>query len=402
MKILHINSSDLGGGAEQFAKDMVDRQATSQLFVNKKQTSVRKVHAIKRTWLSYGLQFIDDALYNLIQRKQLTNLGVLYPLHGTYSFLQKQPCYHEADIIHLHNIHQDYFDLDALVSISKEKPIVWTLHDMWCFTGGEVYTFENDDFKQGNAITPYKKYYPLYNPVIDLRKAFLNKKREIYSALNGQVVFVPVSHWLGNCLKEAYVSRPEMQVEVIHNGVDTSVFKNHNHRNWCVPKVLFFNNTSNPFKGTALFRKIVDQINGQFELMVVGPPLDCQRHYELISPTYDRGALNRLYNQVDILVFPSEAENFPLTVLEAMAAGVMLVASDTGGIPEQVSNECGRLFISGKAESLKGTLEEVLKWPLSRIREMGKHAEEKVLQEFTETIMHNRYRKLYQQLIKKA
>ena len=99
--------------------------------------------------------------------------------HFTYKKLKDNPYYKECDIVHLHNIHGSYFDIESLLLIAKDKYIVWTLHDMWIMTGGEAYTFENNNYQTGIGTTPYIANYPLNNPVIDRRQHFLQKKKSI-------------------------------------------------------------------------------------------------------------------------------------------------------------------------------------------------------------------------------
>src|SRR5437868_2451712 len=118
MKILHVNTFDRGGGAEDFSFDFVHESG------------------------------FDCTL--MVKSK--------------FSKLKRHRAYKEADIIHLHNIHGGFFDISAFAKIAREKKIVWTLHDMWFLTGGEAYTFGNENFKKGIGHTPFGEYYPLKSP----------------------------------------------------------------------------------------------------------------------------------------------------------------------------------------------------------------------------------------------
>ncbi|GAA4848505.1 glycosyltransferase [Algivirga pacifica] len=392
MNILHINTADQGGGAEQFALDMLKQSSGKDaLFVKKKKGNVPGVFLLKRTFLSKLLEGVDSVLKKFFNHTLFTDLGVLYPVHGTYQFLKNTPQYQEADIIFLHNIHSDYFDLDALVAIGREKEVVWVLHDMWVVTGGEVYTLDSEQYKTGDAKTLYKHLFACQNPLVDRRQKYMERKKEVFQEVQEKLTFIPVSNWLKDCLLSAYTIPDRAKIHVIQNGIDTNVFRNKKHRDWEIPRILFFN-SSNPYKGAELFSSLAAQIEGSFELFVIGAPVEGVEKQQVFDPIRDRDALNDFYNQVDIMVFPSIAENFSLMVLEAMAAGVLVVGNHIGGIVEQLSDDRGVTF-QGR-EDLKHQLEELLQRPLEDIRRQATEASEYVQQHWSEEKMREAYLKL--------
>ena len=200
ISVLHINYSDSFGGAEQFSYDFVHSSILKcNLIVYKKTTTSNRVTELPKNILDHGILFLDKVLYKIGVRKQLKKIfftGEVY--NFTYRKLKNIKEYQQADIIHLHNIHGGYFDLMALEKIALDKPIVWTMHDMWGITGGEAHTFECDNYKRGVAKTPYLNVYPLNNPLIDLRQYYLRKKKKLYNIISKRIVFVPASYWLEN------------------------------------------------------------------------------------------------------------------------------------------------------------------------------------------------------------
>lgn len=442
MKILHINTYDKGGGAEQFAFDFVhhnfdefDSSIETKLLVKRKKTNSNKVEILPRPLLSHTLEKIDKGFHKLIKHTFFSDLSVLKKLHFTFENLQKNEFYQKADAIHLHNIHYDFFDFFDLIKIAKQKPIIWTLHDMWAMTGGEAYTFDNENFKKGIGKTPYQVFHPLLNPIIDRRQNYLEQKKRIYFAINHlkgnekhNFVFVPVSNWLATCLKESYVYLDKkyaesksyesirftnnISIQTIQNGIDTTIFKNLNQRNWNTKRILFFN-SDNPYKGAALFETLIPKLNQDkttdFELFVVGKELSKTVLHSFsntskikithLKPIYDRQKMNELYNSVDILVFPSRAENFSLLVLEAMAAGVFILGSTAGGIKEQLANQRGILFENENQKDLLYKINLVLNMPLEEIREKGKTASLFVNANWSVEKMRLKYLKLYHQIL---
>lgn len=433
MKILHINTYDKGGGAEQFALDFVQydfekigRNIDTKLLVKRKKTTSHKVEVLPRPLVSHLLEKVDKGFYKLTNHTFFSDWSVLKKIHFTFENLQKSQFYQEADIIHLHNIHYDFFDFNDLLKIAKQKPIIWTLHDMWAITGGEAYTFDNENFKKGIGKTPYKAFHPLLNPIIDRRQNYLEQKKQVFSSINElegtekhNFVFVPVSNWLKECLENAYVFpnkekevSKNIAIQTIQNGIDTTIFKNLNQRNWHTKRILFFN-SDNPYKGAILFENIIPQLNAQkethFELVVVGKELSksvldafstpSKIKLTHLKPIYDREKMNELYNSVDILVFPSRAENFSLLVLEAMAAGIFIIASTAGGIKEQLAHNRGILFENGNQNDLLTTFNLVMNMPLEEIRQKGKRASLFVRENWNVEKMREKYIQLYQEII---
>ena len=400
IKVLHINSLDSYGGAAQVANDLMSATRTeNKLLVKFKISDRREVIPLSRISFSDLLFLVIDKIRSLrgIRLSFRVKLGIGDSFNGTYRKLSKIKAYREADIVHLHNIHGGYFDLSALLRIAREKKVVWTLHDMWIMTGGEAYTFDNENYKHGIAKTPYIKFYPLSDPLLDLRSYYMKKKKRIYARLGRALTIVPVSYWLERCLRESYVYNDKLQVQTIHNGINLEIFRNRNQRTWKTPRILFFN-LDNPFKGSHLFTGILPDIDWNFELFLVGDKIKDftpKRHYRFLE---SRSQLAEVYNEVDILVFPSLAENLALTVMEAMSCGVCVVASDTGGLPEILTAESGDLFESGNAGSLLSKIRTTLQ-NLGATREKGLAAERRVKEHFDLNACARNYEKLYEALV---
>lgn len=403
LKILHINSSDEGGGAEDFALSMLnDSDINAKLIVGIKHTTSEKVFSFHQNYLDKTFLLCDKVLWKTGYKKPFKNIfSITECLNYTYSKLSHLKEYIEADIIHLHNIHGSYFDLKALENISNEKPIVWSLHDMWAMTGGEAFTFENENYKNGLGVTPYKKNHPLLNPIIDRRQHFLELKKHIYSKIAEKTVFVPGSHWLSDCLKSAFVWNNRMQINMIHESIDTTIFCNKGLRNWHTPRVLIIN-SNNPFKGCEVFKELFQKINGNFELYVIGETIAISKKNILVKQVpylNNKANLIELFNNIDILVFPSKAENFALTTLMAMSCGVCVLASDIGGLSEQLQNRNGILFNPYNIEDISSKFDFAIN-NISQTREIGKTASNTVKQKYDIKEMMMKYKHLYFNLLK--
>jgi len=401
MKILHIGRSDIKGGAQQFAFDLVINNPDCKLLVSKKFTvNEERVFLFKRLKFDGFVEFLNSFPGKFgITRTIKMFLGAQDEWNSTKVRLSNMDIFKEADIIHLHNIHGGYFDIKSLAWIAKQKPIIWTLHDMWALTGGEIHTFEHMGYKIGDAKTPYLNKYPLNKPLLDRRTSFLNLKKRLYQEIGNSITFVPVCGWLEKALKESYVYNNKININTIYNGIDISIFKNENNRTWKLPRILIIN-TGIYLKGAHIFEASLDLLKDKFEIYALGKNMAVNnyqvKHFDFIQ---DRKLLADMFNQVDILVFPSLADTFPLTILEAMSCGVCIIASDVGGIPEMIPDESyGFIFKSENKEGLASAISHAVN-DLNKVRGMGKKGAYLVAEKFSFNKMLSKYNNLYRSVI---
>lgn len=393
MKVLHINYSDEGGGAEQFSYHL-HLSTPGSKYLSHYSLMRNNSYVLPENSYTRLISVINVFIRKISRFRSINHLsGYLDSGHFFYSRLKRMPVYRECDIVHLHNVHGGWFDLGAIAKIDKEKSIVWTLHDMWSFTGGEAYTFDNENYKIGNAITPFAGNYPLRDPLFEKRPYYLKKKKEIYKTLQN-TVFVPVSAWLEACFRSSFVYHPQLQLHLIKNGIDLSVYNMEKRRDSIKPRVLYFNSAS-PFKGAGMARATLKEYGEACEIFVIGKKPETINNYQWLGERIsDRNELSSVYQSVDILLFPSLAENMPLTVLEAMACGVCVIANPVGGIPEIIRDgETGYLASELDQDKFSFALGKAL---ASDYREVGQKANSFVAENHSWTAMVEEYKKLYE------
>lgn len=403
LKVIHFNTYDVGGGAEDFTFDFLlnDSLFDACLLVKSKKSSSEKVVELPLNFFDRILIQVDKILWKIGVQKTIKQIfSISEELNFTYDKISRIKEYQTADIVHLHNIHGGYFDLSALVSIAKDKPIVWSFHDMWAMTGGEAYTFENENFKKGIATTPYDHLHPLNGPLIDRRQHHMEKKRRVFKKIAKRLYIIPGSTWLAECARSSYVFNSNFYVDVIHESIDISIYKNNNQRIWHIPRILIIN-TTNPYKGGALFKEILPIFKGLYDLHVIGNKLTstCCAREIIYHPYLNKQELSQLFNGVDILIFPSKAENFSLTVLAAMSCGVCVLGAASGGIKEQLMDNNGVLFeyndVPGILIALKNSIEN-----LTETRAIGQRASMTVNAKYNTKIMYEKYNHLYNNIVK--
>ena len=282
----------------------------------------------------------------------------------------------KPDIIHLHNIHGYYFNSKVLFEyLSKlDIPIVWTFHDCWSFTGHCAH-FDYigcEKWKTGCYSCPLKKTYPA-SYVFDRSKINYKEKKKLFNSVENLTI-VPVSNWLGDLVKESFLS--SNAIKVIHNGIDINTFKPSTNIQEIREKfglkdefiVLGLSSVWNKSKGLDDFINLSTKLDSKVKLILVG--LSQQQIDDLpnnifgISRTENINQLVDIYSMADLFLNLSYQETFGLTTAEALSCGTPALVYNATACPEVVSDDTG--FIVEK-----GDLDSVIK-VINEVREKGK------------------------------
>ena len=251
---------------------------------------------------------------------------------------------YDPDVIHLHNIHGYYINIAILFDYLKTcgKKIIWTLHDCWSFTGHCVYFdyVDCDKWKTGCFECPQKKEYPArIGP--DMSRTKYMKKKRIFTGIPNMTLVTP-SQWLANLLQDSYMK--EYDVKVIHNGVDTEVFRpvesRIKERYSCADKKVILGVAAiwDKRKGLSSFIELSKKLDDTYQLILVGLTQEQIKSLPAniigIEHTNSVKELVELYSVAEIFVNPTLEDNYPTTNIEAIACGIPVVTYDTGGSPE--------------------------------------------------------------------
>ena len=275
--------------------------------------------------------------------------------HATKEFIKKIEEF-KPDIIHLHNIHGYYVNIEILFNYLKQHPEIkkiWTLHDCWAFTGHCPY-FEYEKCEQWKTecqecvrTNEYPKSF------IDFCNRNFKKKKELFSNIENLVLVSP-SQWLCNLLKESFLNK--YKCIVINNGVDTSVFKptpsDIKQQYGIEDKKIILGVASvwEKRKGLDSFLELAKQQDNEYQIVLIG--LNSKQIKQLpsniigINRTENVQELVKWYSAADIYFNPTLEDNYPTTNLEAIACGTPVVTFDTGGSPE--SGFYGKIILNNK------------------------------------------------------
>jgi glycosyltransferase involved in cell wall biosynthesis len=331
------------------------------------------------------------------------------PAFGSDFFPQKVAAA-RPDIVHLHWVAGDFLRIENLSKFGK--PIVWSLHDMWAFTGGCHYDASCGRYVDRCGACP-QLHSQMEN---DLSRSVWMRKEKSWAEL--PITVVTPSRWLADCAKASSLFR-SARVEVIPYGLDLEIYRP-SDRNVAreilnLPRdkrlILFgaVKATGVPRKGfgflqSALNKLSKDAVRDNTALVVFGasrppdePDLKFETHF--MGRVQDDVHLALIYSAADVFVAPSLQDNLPNTVMESLACGTPVVAFDTGGIPDMIEHKAnGYLAKALDPDDLAQGLEWILNDP-ERAGRLGAAGRKKALTEYPLSLQAERYLKLYTDLL---
>ena len=314
--------------------------------------------------IGYGRDCTEDLPYNIkIGSKLHVYLHVLktrlFDLQGfgskkvTKSFLRKVKKF-QPDIIHLHNIHGSYINIELLFEFIKENkiPTIWTLHDCWSFTGHCSYYSNVNCYKWETMCYDcvQKKCYPASILVDNSTNNFKHKK-EIFNGVQNLTI-TTVSQWLKDEVSRSFLSN--YIIRVIPNGIDLSQFKpiksNFRKKHQLSDKIILLGVASiwDDRKGLGLFNELAECLEEKYQIVLVGIT---EKQKRLVSSkiitiprTNNVKELVKIYTASDMLLNLSKEETFGLVTLEALACGTMVITNRYTANPELVDDTCGLIL----------------------------------------------------------
>lgn len=384
MKVLHVNTFDDGGGAARAAmrlhKGLRDQGVDSRFLTIKPSTSEAGVFSPLGKGQQLAALVKRHAAMRIAALQKTPTNPVIHSLGLFPSGLGRWINASDVDVVNLHWVCAEALSLGEIARI--EKPIVWTMHDMWPFMGAEHY----DDLDlPGRWRSPYaaaSRPASYRGPDID-RFTWARKAR---AWGNKSFHLVAPSHWLAACAKESALMGRQSCV-VIHNPLDTAAFapvdRTEARRLLGLPvdrKLILFGAlgaTSDLRKGYDLLVAALREFEtlyggGDAEVLVFGGPrsgeipgIGLKGHF--LGSFHDELSLRVVYSAADVFVAPSRQDNLPNTVVEATACGVPTVAFDIGGMSDIVTDgETGVLAPPFDTVALATGIHRLLETPVAR------------------------------------
>lgn len=409
MKILHFTSGALNGGAARGA--YVLHQRLRMLGVDSMFVSSGRNNPDEE-----GLLNLNDSFLKSLKFSFLSGRGglakALYFRRSPSLFsggmggidLTQLKEYRDADIIHLHWI----TGMVSLKSIKKiDKPLVWTLRDMWPFTGGCHYSMDCDRYKKSCGGCPQLGS----NREEDLSRTNFDKKKNLLPA---DIRPIGISKWITACANQSPIFEG-VGVETIYNNIDIEVFfpddKVSLREKLAIPrgsKVILIgaNSVKDFYKGFDLFSKALDYLPAQDTIIVAFGRTPISLHEAKGIRVLNLGFVNsderlrEIYSAADVFVAPSRMDAFGKTVAEALACGTPVVCFDTCGPSEIVVHK-----VTGyKASAFDSVdLAKGISWVLEQNQEVSARMRSasinRVRKHFNSEIIAKQYLGLYREML---
>jgi glycosyltransferase involved in cell wall biosynthesis len=355
-KILIISANDLIGGAGRAAFRLhqglgkSDRLA-SQMLVQDKQSDYESV---------VGKSSVSGTNKMILGFRQVLGQAPLklYPQQKSYfspAWLPEKLAQTidqiNPDVINLHWVNNSFLRIETLAQFNR--PIIWTLHDMWPFTGGCHYSGDCHGYESICGACPELTSHKQK----DLSHWIWKRKAKAWQNLN--LTIVSPSKWLARCAQASALFK-HLPIEVIANGFNLDVYQPTDQtiarsiiglpQN---KKIILFGSliaTKDPRKGFHLLKPAIEQLSKQYghqddvEIVIFGasrpsnpPDLGFKCHY--LGSFSDDITLSLIYAAADVFILPSTQDNLPNTIIEAMASGTPCVAFNIGGMPDMIDHK---------------------------------------------------------------
>lgn len=364
MRVVHVSWSDFTGGAARAAVRLhdalqaagvdswmlvADKQGDDPRVVRHRPAS--RLHRVLRRWLRPPLERAWTA--RLARGEPLLSMN-LVPTGILDAAWAMRP-----DVV---NLHWTGFETASIEEIGRwQGPTVWTLHDMWAFSGASHY-----DRDEAGAVW---QAGPGPGTAWRERMTWARKARAWRSA---RFEFVTPSRWLAGCVARSALFRGR-RAEVIPNPIDLDRFRPRGaaaarERLGLPPDrpLLGFGavgGLQDPRKGADLLKAALRELPAGLRqrrplLCVFGqarpaapPDMPCEVHW--LGRIDDEGLMPLIYSALDVMLVPSVMDNLPLTGIEAQACGCPVVTFDATGLPEVVEHrQTGYCASAGSAAAL--------------------------------------------------
>ena len=411
MKILIVNTSDIQGGAARAAyrlhQALLASGIDSQMLVQSKKSDDYTVISLVNSKFQKGINLLRPSIDQIPVKFYKNRTKTLFsPSWIGFNNIVDKINEIAPDIVHLHWICGGMIKIEEIAKI--KVPIVWSLHDMWVFTGGCHYDEECGRYeKECGRCTVLGS-----NNANDLSRKTFKRKQKAFNTKQ-DITIIGLSKWLNECSKNSTLLKDKKHIN-LPNPIDTTTFKSFDKEKarelWSLPKdkklVLFgaMGATSDLRKGFKELSEALKLLNLKDIVFVVfgssepqnAPDFKFKTHY--IGHLHDDVSLVTLYNAVDVMIVPSLQENLSNAIMESLSCATPVVAFDVGGNSDMIEHQKnGYLAKALDTDDLKNGIEWIL--DNENYDELCKNARNKVLQEFESKVVAKEYIKLYKEIL---
>lgn len=416
MNILHLSNGDIQGGAARAAyrihTALLAAGHQSGMFVRNQASDDWRVKTPSGTGARMFNRLRSPAGKSISALQR--NPGPGGPRNGAWLSTRIAPMINAGatEVVNLHWIASETISMRDLCRI--DRPLIWTLHDMWPFCGMEHYAPQDSKARWRVGYT--KANRPKGAGGLDLDRVLWRQKAKLAQR---QLTLISPSRWLADCVRQSAVFA-DTPMEIIGHPLDLSVFRPlekgvcrdilglpQDHR------IILFGAVgggADPRKGYDLLRAALwkslrcDSPNPKVSCVIFGQsapqsptPLPVATRW--MGRLHDDTTLAMLYSAADIMVVPSRQEAFGQTASEAAACGCPSLAFDDTGVADIITHKkTGYLAKPFEIDDLANGIS----WMMSdqdRLRDMGLAARKRAVDRWSEHKIAQRYGEVYQAAI---
>ena len=385
-KVLYINSVCGFGSTGRIVADLTKTDDYESLVCFGRKKDFANVNSFQFA------NFFDNAFGAIRTILFDNNLNIC--TNATRRLIKKIKEYN-PDIIHLHNIHGYYVNVEMLINFLKEygKPVVWTFHDCWPFTGycSDAYYVNCEKYQKECVNCDHWFAYPFSLFKQNVTKDF-NRKKELFRGFDNLTIVTP-SKWLGGICNLSFLRN--MNTVTVNNGIDLNDFKPSKAKNnkFTVLAVASFWTKD---KGSEDLNKLVKLLDKDIEVVVVGNGSDKIDGVKAISHTNNKAELVDLYSSAHVLVNPTLDDNFPSVNIESIACGTPVITYRTGGSPEIIDGKTGVVVDKGNYKAMAEVVNKLYRNYYFKSEDCVKQSKR-----YSKEVMKKEYQKLYESLLGK-
>ena len=405
MKILHLVAGELSGGAAKGALNLhnalLNLGIDSHILTTAKDTLNKTNISTLNKYKAFFYAKIDSSISRICGSENIFS-------NNFFGFnILKHQSYKNADIIHLHWVNSGFISLRNIASINK--PIIWSIRDMWAFSGGCHYAIANNNlcFKYQTSCKSCPALVPRFKILKNL--ALFNQHIKIKSYPKN-LHFVGISNWISECLRQSMIAK-NAPISTIFNCIDESEFTPIDKKiarqilqiNTNKKIILCGANAPNDFyKGFGHFIKALSFLPKEKYYLCFFGKLDerlipCGFEFKNFGYHNSVIALRTIYSAADVFVAPSLLDAAPKTIMESLACKTPVVAFDNSGGSDIIKHK-----ISGylaKFDSVDD-LANGVKWITSanNYDAISHQARQSILEQFSAKNIAKQYIALYEKI----
>ncbi|MCI5149796.1 MAG: glycosyltransferase [Candidatus Electrothrix sp. MAN1_4] len=410
MNVLIINASDIQGGAARSAyrlhRALLAEGIDSNMLVQRKDSDDYTVIGPDEQ-IQKGLGRIRPTLDTLPIRLYRNRTKTLFsPSWLPFSPIVRRINEIKPDLVHLHWIAGGMLRIEDIAKI--KRPIVWSLHDDWAFTGGCHIKWDCKKYKEN-----CRSCQVLGSKIDrDLSQKIYRRKQKVFPKIE-KLAIVGLSRWLMNCAKQSSLLR-NIPVINLPNLISTDIFSPFPKevakdlltlpKNKKIMLCGAINVCADVNKGFKYLSSALQKLNTEdVELVLFGStkprtPQAFKQPVRYLGHLHDDISLRVLYSAADVMVVPSLQENLSNAIMESLACGTPVVAFDVGGNSDLIEHQkTGYLATPFDADELACGIDWVL--TTENYSELSTNSRNKVLREFDSPFVARRYIQLYQDML---